>query len=78
MPNQPTPDPEYEAPFAQLLDIRSGQSADGIGSVTMPIQEMHRQTGGVVQGGLIVTLADHALYRAVASLLDEGGNQCDH
>lgn len=66
---EPSGEPQYQAPFAELLDIRSGQSADGVGSVFMSIQDKHRQTAGVVQGGLLVTLADHALYRAVQSVL---------
>ncbi len=65
-----TMDPEYEAPFAELLGIHTGLSADGVGSVSMAIEDKHRQTAGVVQGGLIVTLADHALHRAVTSTLD--------
>lgn len=70
-PHQPglPGEPKYQAPFAELLDIRSGQSSGGVGSVFMTIQEKHRQNHGVVQGGLIVTLADHALYRAVQSVL---------
>jgi len=67
-------DIEYQAPFARLLDIRSGQSANGIGSVSMVIQDQHRQEAGVVQGGIIVTLGDHALYRAIQSVLEPGEN----
>jgi uncharacterized protein (TIGR00369 family) len=63
------PEPEYQAPFAELLDIHSGQSANGIGSVSMVIQDQHCQEAGVVQGGIIVTLGDHALYRAIQSVL---------
>ena len=62
----------YEAQFAALLDMRPGLSAGGIGSATMIIREDHRQESGVVQGGLIVTLADYAFYRAVKSLLGPG------
>ena len=67
-------DIEYQAPFARLLDIRSGQTANGIGSVSMVIQDQHRQEAGVVQGGIIVTLGDHALYRAIQSVLEPGEN----
>ncbi len=70
--NEAPKESEYDAPFAELLSIRSGQSADGIGSVFMTIQDKHRQGAGVVQGGLIVTLADHALFRAVKSVLAAG------
>jgi uncharacterized protein (TIGR00369 family) len=71
-PKEPRKAVEYEAPFAELLDMRPGQSADGVGSAFMPIHDNHRQLAGVVQGGLIVTLADYAIYRAVSSLLGPG------
>ena len=38
----------------------------------MSIQDMHRQAAGFVQGGIIVTLADFAFHRAVASLSETG------
>ena len=66
----PQDGPEFEAPFAALLNIRPGLSADGVGSGTMAIRKEHLQTEGVVQGGLIVTLADYALYRAAKSTLN--------
>ena len=62
----------YESPFAQLLGIRPGISADGCGSAFMKIQDKHLQAAGVVQGGLIVTLADYAFSRAVHSTLRPG------
>ena len=63
---------QYEAPFAALLDMRPGLSADGVGTTSMTIQDKHRQAAGVVQGGIIVTLADYAFFRAVRSVLDPG------
>lgn len=63
---------QYEAPFAALLDMRPGLSADGVGTTSMTIQDKHRQAAGVVQGGIIVTLADYAFFRAVSSVLDPG------
>ena len=60
------------SPFAELLDIRAGISKDGVGSAFMEIQEMHRQTAGFVQGGLIVALADFAFARAVHSVSQPG------
>ena len=63
---------EYEPPVAALVGIRSGLSADGVGSATMIIRDKHRQEAGVVQGGLIVTLADHALYLAGKTCLRPG------
>lgn len=38
----------------------------------MTIQDKHRQAAGVVQGGIIVTLADYAFFRAVRSVLEPG------
>ena len=63
---------EYEPPVAALLGIRSGVSADGVGSATMTVRYEHLQEAGVVQGGLIVTLADHALYLAARTCLSPG------
>lgn len=63
---------EYESPFAELLDMRHGISVDGVGVVTMCVQDKHRQNAGVVQGGIIATLADYAFHRAVASVLRPG------
>ncbi|PKB79625.1 MAG: hypothetical protein BZY88_12465 [SAR202 cluster bacterium Io17-Chloro-G9] len=63
---------EYDAPFAKLLDMRPGLSADGVGTATMTVQDKHRQAAGVVQGGIIVTLADYAFFRAVRSVLQPG------
>lgn len=60
------------SPFAKLLDIRAGASKDGVATAFMDIQDMHRQTAGFVQGGLIVTLADFAFARAVHSVSQPG------
>ncbi|PKB68715.1 MAG: hypothetical protein BZY81_01160 [SAR202 cluster bacterium Io17-Chloro-G4] len=59
-------------PFAALLGIYEGISADGVGTARMPIREYHLQDRGYVQGGLIVTLADYSYYLAVKSLLSPG------
>lgn len=50
----------------------AGTSADGVGTVRMPIRDHHLQDSGHVQGGLIVTLADYAFYLAVKSRLSPG------
>ena len=60
------------SPFAELLDIHSMPGSDGIGNASMTIQHKHLQEQGVVQGGIIVTLADYAFHRAVASVLSPG------
>jgi uncharacterized protein (TIGR00369 family) len=69
---RPEQEPEYEAPFAALLDMRPGLCADGVGSATMTIHDTFLQDAGVVQGGLIVSLADYAFYRAADSVLRPG------
>ena len=66
---------EYDAPFAKLLDMRPGLSTGGVGTAIMTVQDKHRQAAGVVQGGIIVTLADYAFFRAVRSILQPG--RCD-
>ncbi len=60
---------ENGGPFARLLGIKELESCQGKGRAAMPVREEFLQTAGVVQGGLVVTLADHCLYLAVRSLL---------
>lgn len=45
-------------PYAALLGMNSQPAPEGVGKVSMTIQEKHWQWAGVVQGGLIVTLDD--------------------
>ena len=66
------PESDAQPPFARLLDMFPGESADGVGTATMRIRDHHLQESGVVQGGLIVTLVDYAFYRAVKSRLSPG------
>ena len=61
-----------DGPFAELLGIRPGASADGVGTAFMTVADRHRQGAGVVQGGLLVALADYAFFRACRSVLEEG------
>ena len=51
---------EQDGPFAELLDIRPGESAGGVGTAFMTVADKHRQRAGAVQGGILVTLADYA------------------
>ena len=60
--------------FAELLGIRPGESAAGVGTAFMTVSEQHRQRAGVVQGGILVALADYAFYRACQSGLQPGEN----
>ena len=61
-----------DGPFAELLGIRPGESAGGVGTAFMDVADRHRQGAGVVQGGILVALADYAFFRACRSLLKEG------
>ena len=62
---------ESEGPFTEFMGIRLVESSDGRGKAVMPVRREFLQGAGVVQGGLIVTLADHAVYLAVRSLMQE-------
>ena len=67
-----TPPTEQDGPFAQMLGIRPGESADGVGTAYMTVEDRHRQGAGAVQGGILVALADYAFFRACRSLFKEG------
>ena len=67
-----SPDIGQDGPFAELLDIRPGVSADGVGTAFMTVADKHRQRAGAVQGGILVALADYAFFRACRSVLKEG------
>ena len=63
---------EYESPFAQLLSLRHHPTVDDVGLASMTIQDKHRQRAGVVQGGIIVALADYAFHLACETRLRPG------
>jgi len=63
---------EYESPFAQLLGLRHYPAVDGVGLASMTIEDKHRQGAGVVQGGIIVALADYAFHLACETRLGAG------
>ena len=63
---------EYESPFAQLLGLRHYPAVDGVGLASMTIEDKHRQRAGVVQGGIIVALADYAFHLACETRLGAG------
>ena len=52
--------------------MRVADPDDGSSAVSMPINPYHLQQAGRVQGGIVVTLADYAFYRAVKPLLKPG------
>jgi uncharacterized protein (TIGR00369 family) len=62
----------YESPFSQLLDMRVTDPNDGTSTVVMPINPNHLQLAGRVQGGIVVALADYAMFRAIRPLLKPG------
>ena len=62
----------HESAFAKHLDMRVADPDDGSSTVMMPINPSHLQEAGRVQGGIIVALADYAMYRAIKLLLKDG------
>lgn len=70
--NMETPQDGPDGPFAELLGIRPGRSEDGVGTALMTVADKHRQRAGVVQGGILVALADYAFFRACRSVLKPG------
>ena len=62
----------HESPFAELLDMRVTDPDDGSSIVVMPINPGHLQGAGRVQGGIVVALADYAMFRAITPLLKPG------
>ena len=61
-----------EAPFARLLGISLVEARPGWAKLRMPIQQKHLHSGGAVQGGLTVSLADCAFSQALDTLLRPG------
>ncbi len=75
MATDSTPNSEgwvHESPFAELLDMRVSDPEDGTSAVVMPINAKHLQQAGRVQGGIVVALADYAMFRAIKPLLKPG------
>ena len=62
----------HESAFAKHLDMRVADPDDGSSAVVMPINPSHLQEAGKVQGGIIVALADYAMFRAITPLLKPG------
>ena len=62
----------HESPFAELLDMRVRDPEDGTSTVVMPISPNHLQQAGRVQGGIVVALADYAMFRAIKPFLKSG------
>ena len=68
----PAPDPEADSPFARYFGMQYGLSDGGVGEVSLVLQPYYLQGAGVVQGGIVATLADTACFWAVHSLLKQG------
>ncbi len=62
----------HESAFSELLDMRVRDPDDGTSEVIMPIKPGHLQQAGRVQGGIVVALADYAMFRAIKALLKPG------
>ena len=62
----------HESAFSKLLDMRVRDPDDGTSEVIMPIKPGHLQQAGRVQGGIVVALADYAMFRAIKALLKPG------
>ncbi len=69
---------EQDGPFAELLGIRPGESADGVGTAFMTVEDKHRQRAGVVQGGILVALADYALLPCLPFCAKRGRARGNH
>ena len=61
-----------DSPFLRYLGVEMGMSGGGLGQVSLSVQPHHLQAAGQVHGGLIASLADTAMFRAVRSLLGPG------
>ncbi len=69
---RPNPQDNEPASFAEMLGTENMDSGEGWARVRMPIRQRHLQRAGNVQGGVIVSLADQALTRALNTLLSPG------
>ena len=72
MTQQPGPDPFSLGSFAEVLGIEVVEARDGWARVRMPILKQYLEEADAVHGGIIMTLADTAFWRAVVSLLSHG------
>ena len=75
MADDQTPLPDgyvFESPFSELLNMRVHDPDDGTSEVIMPVMPSHLQQAGRVQGGIVVALADYAMYRAIKAILKPG------
>lgn len=57
-----------KAPLYQLLGINMQRMGSGFIDLTLKLDEMHTNALGMIQGGVIMTLADAAMGNAVRTL----------
>jgi uncharacterized protein (TIGR00369 family) len=67
------PDPHEPASFSEMLGTSEMETGEGWSRVRMPIGPRHLQAAGNVQGGIIMTLADMAITRALSTLTQGNG-----
>lgn len=60
------------APLEDLLGFKIEQAANGVAILSVPFCVKHANGGGVMHGGVLVSLADTAVAMAIKSLLPEG------
>lgn len=58
--------------FAEVLGIEEVETREGWARVRMTVRPHHLQSNNAVHGGVIMTLADTAFWRAVTTLLTPG------
>ncbi len=72
MTQQPGARPFSPGSFAEVLGIEEVETGEGWARLRMPIRGHHMQSNNAVHGGVIMTLADTAFWRAVTTLLGAG------
>ncbi len=60
------------APFEDLLDFKIEHVADGEAVLSVLFRVKHANGGGIMHGGVLVSLADTAVAMAIKSVLPEG------
>lgn len=63
------------SPIFELLDIRLLKLEPGFSLLELPVRKELTHNGGIVQGGIITTLADSAIAFAVRSALPDDTRQ---
>ena len=60
------------SPFFRHLQVEFLEALDGIGRLALKIQSFHLNTQGIVQGGVLSSLADTAALLAIGTKLSFG------